>query len=150
HARCFAGIRSLGPHLVAHTQPMIRTLSFAFLIFAVPLPPAEIQWQSSFEKTLERAKTEKKVVFLAVNMDGEKANERLVEKVYTDKAIVDLSANTLNLIASAAEHAGADRQCPRFHGLYCLDHRRVDTAARSSVLKADDQGMVVAPQHVFL
>lgn len=110
----------------------------------------EIQWQASFEKTLENAQRDKKVVFLAVNMDGEKANERTCEKVYTDKAIIELSQSTLNLIASAAEHAGGDKKCPRFAGLTCLDHRKTDTSARKELLKADADGFVVAPQHVFL
>lgn len=111
---------------------------------------ADVAWTSGFEKTLERAAAEKKVVFLAVNMDGERANDRMVEKVYRDKEVVALSALTLNLVASAAEHASMDKDCPRFKGVRCQDHRRVDTAARKDVLKADTEGLVVAPQHVFL
>lgn len=130
---------------------MIRAFTaLALLTVASVRPATEIVWQPSFEKTLEKAAAEKKVVFLAVNMDGEKANERMLEKVYTDKAIVELSQATLNLVASAAEHAGPEKTCPRFHGLYCLDHRKTDTAARKELLKADDQGMVIAPQHVWL
>jgi hypothetical protein len=130
---------------------MIRALSLLLIVVAAPPPTAsEIQWQTSYEKTLEQAAANKKVVFLAVNMDGEKANERMLEKVYTDKAIVELSQSTLNLIASAAEHAAADKPCPRFHGLLCLDHRRTDTAARKEILKADSDGLVIAPQDVFL
>jgi HEAT repeat protein len=131
---------------------MIRTLFLALSLAALASrgTPTEIQWQSSFDKTLERAKAEHKVVFLAVNMDNEKANERMLEHVYTDKAIVELAASTLNLVASAAEHVGADKMCPRFHGLYCLDHRKVDTAARKELLKADDEGRVTSPQQVFL
>src|SRR5206468_1736167 len=102
------------------------------------------------EDTLSRAREQKRVVFLAVNMDGERANERMVEKVYRDKAIVALAASTLNLVASAAEHAPLDRTCPRFAGLHCLDHRRIDTAVRDQILKPDSQGFVIAPQHVFL
>lgn len=130
---------------------MIRaTLLPLFLAFAAAPGANDIQWQTSFEKTLERAASEKKVVFLAVNMDGEKANERMLEKVYVDKAILELSKRTLNLAASAAEHASADKPCPKFEGLHCLDHRKVDTAARKEILKSDSQGLVVAPQHVFL
>jgi hypothetical protein len=90
------------------------------------------------------------VVFVAVNMDGEKANERMLAKVYTDKALIELSTHTLNLIASAAEHTSADKPCPKFEGLYCLDHRRIDTTLRKELLKPDSEGYVVAPQHVFL
>jgi hypothetical protein len=90
------------------------------------------------------------VIFLAVNMDGEKANERIVEKVYTDKSIVELSQSTLNVVASAAEHVPADKPCTRFKGMFCLDHRRNDTAARKEILIADADGLVIAPQHVFI
>ncbi|MBK7642242.1 MAG: HEAT repeat domain-containing protein [Planctomycetes bacterium] len=113
-------------------------------------PTADITWLPSLEKAQERALAEKKVVFLAVNMDGERANDRMAEKVYTDKTVVELSTHTLNVVASAAEHAGAEKPCPRFPGITCMDHRRTDSAARKELLKADAEGSVVAPQHVFL
>ncbi|MCY2959511.1 MAG: HEAT repeat domain-containing protein [Planctomycetota bacterium] len=131
---------------------MHRTLrSTAALLLLVPNALAGgIAWRSGFEKTFEVAAAEKKVVFLAVNMDGERANDRMAEKVYRDKLVVDLSARTLNLVASATEHAPMDKDCPRFDGVRCQDHRRVDTAARKDVLKADTEGLVIAPQNVFL
>jgi len=113
-------------------------------------PAADIAWQPSLEKARERASAEKKVVFLAVNMDGELANDRMADKVYSDKTVLELSTHTLNVIASAAEHAGAEKPCPRFPGITCMDHRRADSTARKELLKADRQGFVVAPQHVFL
>src|SRR6185436_21095190 len=98
---------NVGPRIPArtHENDMIHAASILFLTAALGAPAAnDIQWQSSFEKTPPPAAAEKKVVFLAVNMDGEKANERMLEKVYTDKALIELSTHTLNLIASAAEH----------------------------------------------
>jgi len=138
--------------ILALENSMIRPLrTVVLLAFLAPCALAgDIAWTSGFEKTLERASAEKKVVFLAVNMDGERANDRMVEKVYRDKAVVELSARTLNLVASAAEHAKMDKDCPRFPGVRCQDHRRVDSAARKDVLKSDAQGLVLAPQHVFL
>lgn len=131
---------------------MHRTLlSTAALLVLLPNALAGgIAWRSGFEKTLETAAAEKRIVFLAVNMDGERANDRMAEKVYADKQVVELSAKTLNLVASATEHAPLDKDCPRFDGIRCQDHRRVDTAARKDVLKADAEGLVIAPQHVFL
>lgn len=111
---------------------------------------AGLVWQKLFEEAQALAKREKKVVFVAVNMDGEKANERMLAKVYTDKAVIELARSTVNVIASAAEHAGADKPCPKFDGLYCLDHRRTDMTLRKELLKPDSDGFVVAPQHVFL
>ena len=126
-------------------------LSFlAALALATSSPAAEIAWLPSLEKASERAASEKKVVFLAVNMDGERANERMLEKVYSDKTVVELAARTLNVIANATEHVGGEKPCPHFAGITCMDHRRTDSAARKELLKADLQGFVVAPQHVFL
>lgn len=128
---------------------MLRVLPVLLAVLVQPAPGG-IAWQGDLDKALEKAAAEKKVVFLAVNMDGEKANERMVAKVYTDREIVELSGRTLNLVASAAEHAPGDKPCPRFPGVTCKEHRTVDTAARHDVLKSDDQGLTVAPQSVFL
>ncbi|MBI5361628.1 MAG: hypothetical protein HZA53_00525 [Planctomycetes bacterium] len=119
---------------------------------SAPAPRAAegIVWQKQFEEAQALAKREKKVVFVAVNMDGEKANERMLAKVYTDKAVIELARSTVNVIASAGEHAAADKPCPKFDGLYCLDHRRADMTLRKELLKPDSDGFVVAPQHVFL
>ena len=132
---------------------MRTLLSLAFLLFFLPAPvPAAdgIAWQKSYEAALELAQKEKKVVFVAVNMDGEKANERMLAKVYTDKTVLELARGTINVIASSGEHAAADKPCPKFEGLYCLDHRRADMTLRKEVLKPDADEFVVAPQHVFL
>jgi hypothetical protein len=125
-------------------------LAFVPLVLAARAPAAELAWESSLDKALESAKSARRVVFLAVNMDGEGASDRLAKNVYTDKDIVQLSTSTVNLVASAAEHAGGEKGCPRFHGLSCAQHRTVEQAARERVLKPDPGGNIVAPQHVFL
>lgn len=111
---------------------------------------AQIAWQKTLEAALATAKDGNKVVFLAVNMDGEKANDRMATKMYAEKEVVALAARTINVVASAAEHAAPTKPCTRFDGVLCLDHRRVDMEARKDVLKADASGMVIAPQHVWL
>jgi uncharacterized membrane protein YgcG len=126
---------------------MILALLMSLLSAA---PAAQIPWTPSLEKALEQSKAESKVLFLAINMDGEAANERVAKKVYADKAVIEQAARTLNVIASASEHAGTGKPCTRFDGVTCMDHRRSDTVARQQFLKADSQGFVVAPQHVFL
>ncbi len=108
-----------------------------------------IAWQSDWEEALARAKSERRVVFLAVNMDGERANDRMAKQVYAEPGIVALAANAICLVASASDHVTGG-ECSRFGTIACSEHRRVDIAARSSVLKPDADGWVVAPQHVFL
>jgi hypothetical protein len=116
---------------------------------APALAGGTIAWDADWDAAFERAAREHRPVFLAVNMDGEAANDRLAEKVYADPAVVALSQRTVNLVASRFDHAGA-KTCPRFPGIECVAHKRVDGAARQGVLVADPNGYVVAPQHVFL
>lgn len=123
------------------------------LVFAAlsPLPPPDaITWETQSAAGLARAKAEKRVVFVAVNMDGERACDRLAEKVYRDKTIVALAAATVNFIASPAEHTAGDKLCTRFGTVACAAHQSVDKWARKDVLAPDAEGYVVAPQHVFL
>ncbi|MBL8898606.1 MAG: HEAT repeat domain-containing protein [Planctomycetes bacterium] len=111
-------------------------------------PAAGIAWQVSLADALERAKTEKKPLLLAVNMDGERANDRLAKTVYRDKTVVELSAKAVCVVASKFEHGTST--CSRFGGLTCADHRSVDIAAREKILKGSADGAVIAPQHVFV
>jgi len=109
-----------------------------------------IDWHPTFEDALALAASEEKVVFIAVNMDGERANNRTVKEVYGDKQILALSELTVNLVASNATHVKGDRPCSRFGAITCAEHRRVDVSVRGQVLHPDDEGYVVAPQHVWL
>lgn len=108
-----------------------------------------IEWAETFDGALETAATEGRAVFIAVNMDGERANERMLKGVYGDKRIVALSAGSVNLIASADEHK-ASGTCSRFGCSSCRAHQLVDISVREKILKPDVSGAVVAPQHVFL
>ena len=120
-------------------------------VSSATLSPAgsAIEWAESFDGAFTSAVKEGQVVFVAVNMDGERANDRMVEDVYGDKRIVALSERTVNLIASASEHK-ASGTCRRFGCSSCRQHQLVDVSVREHILKPDASGGVVAPQHVFL
>jgi len=107
-----------------------------------------IIWDHDWDAAFTRAAAENKVVFLAVNMDGEKANDVLATKTYRDELLTPLAARTVNLAASRFEHGG--KSCARFDGLSCTEHQKVDVAARGKYLKAGLDGQVIAPQHVWL
>ena len=109
---------------------------------------ADIEWRASREAALEEAKASNRVVFLAVNMDGERANDELADKTYAQKSIVGFSLLTVNLVASAFEHSSG--KCSRFGGITCADHMACDIWARESILQKDEEGYVIAPQHVWL
>jgi len=127
-------------------------LSLPLLVAAplfTPAPGKGIAWSPEYGAALESARDAGQVVFIAVNMDGERANERMVKDVYRDKRIVGLTESTVNLLASAALHKKSG-SCSRFDGLTCDDHQFVDIDVRKNILKADATGAVVSPQHVFL
>ena len=132
---------------------MLRSLALLALTTAPALALASalggaagIDWTATFEGALERAAAEERVVFIAVNMDGERANERMVDKVYGDRDIQRLASETVNLIASADRHRKSGK-CPRFGCADCDEHRFVDIAVREQVLKPSATGAVIAPQH---
>lgn len=129
----------------------IPTLVLA-LAFAAATPgraAAQVAWESSYEAAMARAREQERVVLIAVNMDGEGANDYLAQQVYPDKRIGELAAATVNLVASRASHA-ASGACKRFAGIACADHKAVEAAVRGKLLREDDSGHVVAPQHVLL
>ena len=132
---------------------MLHTAALSLLLALLPRSPAgadSIAWEPKPEAALARALAEKKPVFVAINFDGEKACDRFADKVYRDKTLVALAAASVCVIASPSEHNGADKPCPRFGTLHCSEHKQTDIWARTSVLKPDAEGYVVAPQHVFL
>lgn len=130
------------------TKPS-RFLPLAALLALLPARTQDIAWQPDYEATLAQAASGNRVVFVAINMDGERANDRMAKEVYHDPAIEELAARTLPLVASVTEHSTGD-MCPRFGAIPCSAHRTVDTLVRTRLLKPDARGYVVAPQHVFL
>lgn len=127
-----------------------RLLLPVLVLFSASLQAGDIAWRTDLRETLREAKASKQVVFVAVNMDGERANDRMVKDVYKDKLIVELAGRSLNLVASNDTHAGEGKTCPRFGHVTCKEHRHVDVDVRTQVLAPDEEGYVIAPQHLFL
>ncbi len=142
--RCRSTDASLGSKSLGSLVPLALAASAL-----APHVADGVAWSPDWQTALDQAKEGNKVVFLAVNMDGERANDRMVE-LYGEKQIEKLAAHTINAVASATEHKEGDKPCPRFGEITCKQHRAVDVAVRSQVLKPDAEGFVIAPQHVFL
>ncbi|MCH2107116.1 MAG: hypothetical protein MK291_10790, partial [Planctomycetes bacterium] len=123
--------------------------ALAAAILSAPLTAGDIKWQGDYEAVLATAAAESRVVFVAVNMVGERANERMLKDVYTEKKIEELAELTLNVVASNCWQEGASA-CKAFKPLSLEELRELDVRIRGEVLRPDDQGYVVAPQHVFL
>jgi len=138
-------------HQLPHHSLRALTLVAALvtsLFAATNAASGDIPWEGDWALAKERSTKENRVLFLAVNMDGERANDRLAEKVYRDKNIVKLVKLTVPVIASAHEHSS--RTCKRFGQIECSQHQEVDIRVREALLPKDEGGYVVAPQHVFL
>lgn len=136
-------------HLRLHSLALVRGAA-VLALFVTSALAGEIRWEESLDAALARAKAESKIVFVAVNMDGEGANERMAKNVYRDDGVTKLAAATVNVIASTADHGAGDKPCPLFKTVSCAQHRAAADAARTRALKPDAEGNIVAPQHAFL
>jgi uncharacterized membrane protein YgcG len=124
--------------------------AFVSALTAAPLCAGGIEWQKSYGETVTLAAAESRVVFVAVNMLGERANERMLASVYTEEKIETLAGLTLNLVATNCWQESRGSACKTFKPLTREELRELDIQIRANILHPDDQGYVVAPQHVFL
>ena len=122
----------------------------ACLLLTPSAVAGDIVWQPNYEDALELASREGRVVFVAVNGEGDRASELAVEEVYGDRAIQALAEHTVNLVASRGDHGRSGKPCSHFDGTTCVEHRRTGASIRENLLKPDESGYVAAPQHVFL
>ena len=111
---------------------------------------SQVDWSRSLETAMRDAKANASVVFVAINMDGERANDRLAREVYRNERIVELSTYTRNVVGSVFEHDAGEKECPRFGQIQCAEHIDTEASLRAKrILHAGEEG-VVAPQHAFL
>lgn len=124
----------------------IRLAVAAALVGCLSAPltaQSAIRWTPSFEEALATAKAEGKVVLLAFNMAGERANDELVADHYQDATLARLSTHTINVFCSQATE-------PRVRGVTVGQQQAAEQQARLQVLKIGPGEDVIAPQHVFL
>jgi hypothetical protein len=108
-----------------------------------------IVWQKDLKTAQQLAIEQNRLVLIALNMDGERANDRMVDKVYQDKTVLSLTEKSINLICSRFEHTRTGT-CKRFGSVSCEEHQLSDKAMRLEVLKLPADTALVAPQHIFL
>lgn len=128
--------------------PLVLAPLLAFLPGTHTPEGPDILWQPTLDAAYAAAQEGSTIVFLAVNMDGESANEEAAKRLYHDKDFLPVAALVAPVIASRFEHGGAT--CKRFGTITCADHQDVDKKARAKVLKPGLDGEVIAPQHVWL
>jgi hypothetical protein len=104
-----------------------------------------ISWSklSGLDELLEEAKKENKVLFFALNMDGERANERMLDEHYKSSRLGKLSKHTINVFCTVSK----DRKIP---GVSVEQQNQNDIDLRTRVLKASPDEWIVAPQHIWV
>jgi hypothetical protein len=121
---------------------LVRSLA-VLALHAAPLFAQAIKWAPSLEDALAQAKTDNKVVLLAFNMAGERANDEMVADHYKDPTLARLSLQTVNVFCSISTEA-------RVAGVTPNQQQSAEQKARLQVLKIGPGEDVIAPQHVFL
>ncbi len=117
-----------------------------------------IEWTASLEIALKRAKEENKPIFVAINMDGEKANEEMAAVSYRNEKLVKTSTKSINLVASAFNHHQTHREiskggpkklfCDRFSSVSCEEHQEVEKKIRKEYFNGSED--MISPQHLTI
>lgn len=132
-------------------RPSFAALALAILSITVPgiTAPGQIQWAKSLDDALDQAKRQNKIVFIAMNMDGERANDRIAAVHYRDGLLAKLSSYTVNLFCSNDIHKKSG-SCPRCKGTRCAQHRDNDIQVRKRILKLENDDPILPPVHLFV
>ena len=110
---------------------------------------ASFEWQANYEEALVQAADEKKVVFVAVDFEGEGRCDTFLEKLTKDKQVRALAEQTLNIAAADATHKKKG-DCSRFKGMECNDHQRVMADLTGSILQINEDQIFCVPQYIWL
>jgi len=137
-------------------------LPFAAVPVSAQQPPAaerpepghgQIHWQRTLEDALALSESEKRPLFVAVNMDGESASERIVRERYRDPDFVDWTRPFVCVVASAFRHATRDHDeegrripCPRLGDVTCGEHIALEPILFEEFLGGDR----IAPRHAVV
>lgn len=121
----------------------VAGLLLAICQLTVPLAAQSVRWTPSFADALAQSQREHKVLMLAFNMAGERANDELVADHYRDATLGRLSQHTVNVFCSTAA-------VPRVAGVGVGQQQEAERLARLQVLKIGPGEDVIAPQHVFV
>lgn len=119
------------------------------------LPVQGVAWERDHAAAFEKAEARNVPVFLAFNMDGERASDSTALTLYRDPAFVKRSADFVCLIASTSRHDAkvegtgdaAREVCSRFGSLSCDEHLQVEIRASEEFIGRDT---VISPQHLLV
>lgn len=116
-------------------------------------PARQIAWERDLDEALARSAAERRPLFVAVNMDGESACERIVRETYRDPAFVALTRRAVCVVASAFRHSPRDVDddgrripCPRLGRVTCGEHIALEPILFDRFLG----GERIAPRHALV
>jgi hypothetical protein len=106
-------------------------------------PPADVPWRRSVQAAAEEAKKTGLPVFLAMSMDGEKANDWMASHHFHDPEIVRAAREVVPLMSNAfgeggigeSDHREKDGKCTRYGAIPCFAHQQVELLARGAVMQ---------------
>lgn len=117
-------------------------------------PPDQIRWQRNLDDALALAKANGMPLFVAVNMDGESASDRIYRERYRDPRFVALTRHCVCVPASVFRHNARDHDdhgnripCPRFGEITCGEHMALEPVLFEKFLADGDR---VAPRHAWV
>ncbi len=118
----------------------------------IALPPTQIGWQRSLDDAKRLAEVTGRPLFVAINMDGESASERIVRESYRDPGFVAQTRGCVCVVGSLFRHSPRDHDedgrripCPRLGSVTCGEH-----IALEPLLYEMLGGERVAPRHAFV
>ena len=121
-------------HLALHVLVALAATSSA---------TCQIKWTTDLDAAFARAKDEKRVIFVAINMDGERANAEMLAEHYRDGRLAKLSRQTVNIFCTQSKER-------RVSGVSVEQQHHCEVQVRERILKATPDTWVVSPQHLFL
>ena len=117
------------------------------------LDPRQIQWQRSLEDALAICATEHRPLFIAVNVDGESASDRINDEVYRDPKFVAWTRKFACVVASISRHNPRDYDahgrrilCPRLGNVTCGEHMALEPILYDKYLGGDR----ISPRHAIV
>ncbi len=120
-----------------------------------PRPPLP-RWAPSIEAGLADAKARGQAFMVALNMDNEAGNQRMLDEVYTSEEFRAASQKCVVAVASLFQHrllpdakSGA-RVCERFGSVTCEQHRAIEDVVRRQWLGRGPKDDVESPRHIFV
>lgn len=120
---------------------------------AAPGDALQIAWERDLDVAVRKCAEEHRPLFIAVNMDGESACERIVREQYKDPAFVALTRRAVCVVASAFRHSARDVDdqgrripCPRLGRVTCGEHMALEPILFERYLGGDR----IAPRHALI